>query len=131
MPSFSKRSLDHLETCDARIQKVLNAAIKNGPDFVVICGHRNEADQNKAFDEGKSKVRWPNGRHNTLPSKAVDIVPYPVDWNDLDRFRVLISYVLGIAEVMGVPMRSGFDWDGDWDEKDERFRDFPHLELKE
>ena len=43
---------------------------------MIVCGHRNKEDQNKAFAEGKSKLKWPKGKHNKLPSQAVDAAPY-------------------------------------------------------
>ena len=60
MPKFSKRSLENLRTCHQDIQAVLNEAIKY-VDFSVTCGHRGQYEQDKAFVEGKSKIRWPNG----------------------------------------------------------------------
>ncbi len=52
-------------------------------DCAVLCGHRNEADQNEAFRNNSSTKKWPDSDHNELPSKAV--VPFPVDWENLDR----------------------------------------------
>lgn len=43
-------------------------------------GHRDEDRQNKLFEEGKTKVKWPDSKHNTSPSKASDSAPYPLDW---------------------------------------------------
>ena len=48
MPKFGKRSFEKLETCHPSIQEVMIEAIKSGPDFTIICGHRNESDQNNA-----------------------------------------------------------------------------------
>ena len=76
MPSFGKTSRSKLETCAQEIQDVLNEAIKHY-DFSVIDGHRDMERQNVYFNEGKSQVRWPNSRHNSYPSQAVDIIPYP------------------------------------------------------
>ena len=36
---------------------------------------------------------------------------------------------MGVADMLGVSIRWGGDWDKDYDEKDERFRDLPHFEL--
>ncbi|MGB0683388.1 MAG: M15 family metallopeptidase [Magnetovibrionaceae bacterium] len=131
MPQFGKTSRARLETCDPRLQEILNKAIAEGPDFSVLCGHRNEADQNKAVAEGRSKTPWPRSKHNGLPSKAVDIAPYPIDWNDTNRFRVMAGYVMGVAAGLGYKLRWGGDWDRDFSEEDERFRDLPHFELVE
>ena len=129
MPKFSDRSLHRLTTCHTDIRRVLHKAIERGPDFTILCGHRDQEEQDKAFAEGKSQLRYPRSKHNKLPSLAVDIAPYPIDWNDLNRFRFLAGYVLGIAAGMDVGLRWGGDWDRDYEEKDERFRDMPHFEI--
>lgn len=129
MPKFGDASEARLATCHGDIQKVLRAAIVNGPDFTVLCGHRNRADQDKAVADGKSQTPWPTSKHNTVPSIAVDIAPYPIDWDDWNRFRVLAGYILGTADAMGIKIRWGGDWDRDYSEADERFRDLPHFEL--
>lgn len=88
MPILSKVSQERLATCHPRIQAVMSEVIKY-EDFVVIEGHRGQEAQDKAFREGKSKLKWPQGKHNTLPSNAIDIAPYPLDWNDYLAFARL------------------------------------------
>ena len=128
MPYFGKRSRDNLSTCDKRLQEVLNEVIKH-VDCSVIEGHRSEERQNKLYDEGKTKVRYPNGRHNANPSRAVDVVPYPIDWNDRERFHLFAGFVLGIAQSMGIKLRWGGDWNMNFEVDDNNFDDFPHFEL--
>lgn len=137
MPQFSARSAERLATCDQRLQDILNEAIKY-VDFTVLCGHRNEEDQLEAFMEGKSKVVWPNSKHNGLPSKAVDIAPWfpdvKIDWKDIPAFARLAGYIQRIADEKGVKIRWGGDWDGDWrtathDPNERGFLDGPHIEL--
>ena len=98
MPRFGKSSKKRLLTCDKRLQDVFNEVIKY-VDCSVLEGHRGEERQNKLKEEGKSKVSYPKGRHNASPSRAVDVVPYPVDWKARERFH------------------------------DNQFDDFPHFEL--
>lgn len=132
MPQFSKASLAKLETIARPLQEVLKKAIENGPDFTIITGARSKEEQDAAFAKGVSKVRWPNSKHNTLPSAAVDVAPYPIDWKDINRFRVLAGYLMGVAAGMGIKLRSGMDWNQNWSEKDEHgLRDFGHLEIRE
>lgn len=130
MPSFSQRSKNNLKLCDVRLQDVLMEAIKYY-DFTVICGHRGEEEQNRAYHEGKSKLLFPASKHNKNPSRAVDIVPYPIDWNNKARFFYLAGLVIGIARTMGHVIRWGGDWNGDGDFGDQNFNDLPHFELKE
>jgi peptidoglycan L-alanyl-D-glutamate endopeptidase CwlK len=128
MPVLSKNSEERLATCDERLQKLLREAIKS-VDFTVLCGHRNEDEQEESFRLGRSKVHWPASKHNSLPSTAVDIAPYPIDWNDHKTFSRLFGYVERIAHEQGVSVRWGGDWDGDWRSNDS-FVDLPHIELR-
>jgi peptidoglycan L-alanyl-D-glutamate endopeptidase CwlK len=128
MPYFSERSRTNLETCHTDLQRVFNVVI-NFYDCTILEGHRTEYDQNKYFDEGKSKLQWPDSKHNKMPSLAVDAVPYPIDWQDKRRFYHFAGFVLGVASMMGIKLRCGIDWDGDFSFKDQSFHDYPHFEL--
>jgi hypothetical protein len=128
MPKFGTRSRNALKSCDKRIQLVFNEVITT-VDCSVLEGHRGQVEQDKAYKEGKSKVKYPKGRHNQLPSRAADVVPYPIDWNDRERFTLFAGFVLGTAQQMGINLRWGGDWDKDWYVHDNMFDDFPHFEL--
>ena len=130
MPRFGKRSKKRLATCDDRLQDLFKKVIKYF-DCTVIQGHRGEAEQNQAYDAGRSKLRYPDGKHNADPSKAVDVAPYPIDWSDRDRFHYFGGFVLGIASQMGLKIRWGGDWDRDTKVKDNKFDDLPHFEIRE
>jgi peptidoglycan L-alanyl-D-glutamate endopeptidase CwlK len=129
MPKFGRSSRKRLATCDKRLQNVFNEVIKH-VDCSVLEGQRDEERQNKLFDEGKTKVRFPDGRHNASPSRAVDVTPYPVDWGDRERQTLFAGFVLGIARSMGIKLRWGGDWDMDFQVMDNRFDDFPHFEIR-
>lgn len=128
MPAFGKASQEKLATCDPRLQKVFNEVIKHF-DCTVIEGHRGEEAQNKAFAEGKSKLKYPQGKHNKIPSLAADVLPYPIDWNDTNRMRYFAGFVVGIAATMGIKLRWGGDWNQNTELKDNSFNDLPHFEL--
>ena len=129
MPRFGTKSRGRLNSCHPDLQKVFNKVIER-VDCSIICGQRGEVAQNKAYKEGRSKVKYPKGRHNANPSNAVDVAPYPLDWDDLERFTLFAGYVLGIAESMGIDLIWGNDWDGDFNTKDTNFKDYPHFEIK-
>ena len=128
MPRFGKRSIEKLSTCDTRLQALFNEVIKT-VDCSVLEGHRGKARQNELYQDGKSKVKFPKGRHNANPSNAVDVVPYPVDWDDRERFHLFAGFVLGIASQMGISIRWGGDWNQNFEVDDNKFDDFPHFEL--
>ena len=83
------------------------------------------------FAAGKSQTL--NSRH--LPqedgySHAVDVAPYPIDWDDTKRFFYLAGLIMGIAEMKGVKLTWGRDWDGDEDFDEHTLKDGPHFELR-
>ena len=130
MARFGKTSKKRLATCDERLRKVFNEVIKY-VDCSILEGYRDERRQNKLFQEGKTKDQYPMGRHNSSPSRAVDVTPYPVDWDDRERQTLFAGFVLGIARSMDIRLRWGGDWDMDFKVMDNRFDDFPHFELRD
>jgi len=130
MPAFSRVSLERLRTCDVRLQQLFERVVQTF-DCSILEGHRGKEAQNRAYAERRSKLRWPESEHNTCPSRAVDVAPYPIDWKNRDRYVLFAGYVLGTAAELGIPLRWGGDWDGDRDPRNERFQDLVHFELKE
>ena len=128
MPKFSHISKKKVETCHPLLQEVINEAI-NRFDFTVLWGHRAKATQNKFYQKGTSTKAWPDSKHNVWPSEAIDIAPYPIDWQDERRFTFLAGIILGIAYMKRIPMRWGGDWDRDTEVKDNKFNDLGHFEL--
>lgn len=128
MNKFSKTSAARLATCHPDLIKVFTRVLELC-DCSILCGHRTEEEQNAAFAEEKSQVQYPNGKHNTLPSRAVDAAPYPIDWNDRERFSYFAGLVVGVGASMGIAIRWGGDWDNDFDLKDNNFDDLVHFEL--
>ena len=130
MAKFGNRSKERLKTCHPDLIRLFEKVVE-GFDNSILCGHRNEFDQNKAFDEKRSKLKFPKGKHNTIPSLAIDVAPYPIDWNDIKRFYFFGGYVKGVAKSMGIKIRWGGDWDSDTLVRDQSFNDLPHFELNE
>lgn len=129
MHHYSHRSLSRLATCHPDLQAVFHAVIHH-VDCSILEGHRPRADQDAAFARGQSKLRWPQSNHNQTPSRAIDAAPWPIDWEDRDRFHLFGGVVLGIAKQKGIALRWGGDWDGDFQVRDNSFDDLVHFELK-
>lgn len=132
---FSAVSEFNVSTCSNGLQLVLREAIRRVPawlDFAVICGHRNQIDQDAAFRAGKSELEWPYGKHNSLPSRAADVRPASPfsssDWGDQIRFGRLMGFLEAVALDLGVPVRLGLDWNQDGRSIDEKFLDLGHIE---
>lgn len=137
MPSFSQKSKDKLNTCHPKLQLVLNEAIK-ATDFTVLYGNRSVEEQFELFKKGRelqADGTWKKvgatvtnldgknkkSNHNYSPSHAVDIAPYPIDWNNIDRFKALAEVVKKCAKNLNIKIVYGGDWTS--------FKDYPHFEL--
>ena len=128
MYKYGKSSRSRLETCHPDLQRLFNELIKDW-DISILCGHRGEEEQNAAVARGSSKGKFPNGKHNSLPSLAVDAALYPIDWNDTGRHYMFAGMVKQKAKELGINIRCGADWDGDNYTTDQPFHDLPHFEV--
>lgn len=136
--TFGNQSRKNLYECREPLIRLFEEVVKNY-DCSIIEGQRSEVEQEKLFHSGKSKVRWPDSKHNVTGeqplSRAVDVIPYPTVlngvsiWEDWNRFYHFIGYVKGVAATMGINIRCGADWDGDHSFRDQSFHDLPHVEL--
>tara|TARA_R110000765_G_scaffold85912_11_gene165509 strand:+ start:1687 stop:2082 length:396 start_codon:yes stop_codon:yes gene_type:complete len=129
MASFGKKSKERLGDLDPGLRTVLEDAIEL-TDFTVLETIRGKHIQDKLYAEGKSTLKYPESKHNSYPSLAVDIAPYPIDWEDSKRFVYLAGIIMGIAAKHGVKVR----WGGNWDQDDviiddQNFDDLPHFEV--
>lgn len=124
---FSDASRKHLSECHPDLQDVALAAIEV-MDCMVLEGHRSREEQDNLFRKNLSKVQWPNSRHNSKPSEAYDIAPYPIDWKDTKRFYYFAGIMMGIAHMKNIKLRWGGDWDSDNDLNDQSFMDLVHFE---
>ena len=135
MPKFSEKSLSRLEQADERLQRICHEAIKE-IDFVVSYSYRTSQEQFELYKKGRrlESGKWvkvgktvtdKDGKinrsyHNYLPSYAVDLVPYPVDWKDINRFIELSKVIKRIAAKLEIEI----EWGGDW-----KMKDMPHYQI--
>jgi peptidoglycan L-alanyl-D-glutamate endopeptidase CwlK len=132
--SFSQQSQDGLDTCHTDLIVLFEEVVKHF-DCKVICGHRAEQEQMAAYLAKATQTKWPESRHNSEPSMAADVAPYPIDWNDRERFTLFAGYVLGIASALKAQGRISYSvrWGGDWNSNtqvsDNKFDDLVHFEL--
>ena len=148
---LSQKSLDRLKGVDERLVKVVKRAIQlSSVDFMVLEGVRSKEQCMINYGKGRTaaqcvakgvpaqyanpsaaKVTWLNdpfaSKH--VSGKAVDLVPYPVDWNDLKKFDAIAKAMLQAAKELGVPVRWGADWDNDGKPRERGESDSPHFEI--
>ncbi|NBW15139.1 MAG: M15 family peptidase [Caulobacteraceae bacterium] len=128
---FSNASQGRLDTCDNRLQDLFEAVIAAGHDCTIIEGHRNREAQDEYFRTGKSKMKWPDGKHCKIPSMAVDVMPCPINWSDRKGLEAFALIVFATAAKLGIAVRWGGDWNQNGKSDDERFFDGPHWEIVE
>lgn len=131
MPEFSTKSMAKLSTAHEELQLLFGHIIKH-MDCTIIEGHRDKQTQNEYYALKKSKLPWPESKHNASPSLAVDVAPYlpgkGVSW-DSKQCCLLAGFVKAKAIELGIKVRWGGDWDSDNDLSDQTFNDLVHYEL--
>lgn len=140
---LSKLSLSRLEGVHPELVKVVQRAIQlTDQDFMVVEGVRSREQcminwgKGRTVDQCKlrgipekyaqpklSKVTWlldPFASKH-VKGQAVDLVPFPVDWNDLSKFKAISVAMKAAAVELGI----GLAWGGNW----VKSKDYPHFEL--
>ncbi len=138
MPKFSARSLDRLHTCRAPLIELFTRVVIIR-DCTILEGHRSPERQLALYEAIPPKTKVKVGGHNSTPSDAVDVAPWPIPekWGDHPNPKVIGQFyhfgglVLGVAAEMNIPIRWGGDWDGDHDFRDQKFDDLVHFEMKD
>ena len=141
MAVFGKDSERKLEQVDPNLVLICREAIKHF-DFKVLCGVRGRVAQDEVYNNGLSKVQWPNSKHNIFTevrgdqeprplSLAVDLAPWPIDWSHgkVSRFFYLAGVIQTVASVLDMKVRWGHDFNQNMDFYDQKFIDAPHFEL--
>ena len=124
MTKFGKRSKQRLEGVNIVLVHILNKLVKI-MDVTIIEGVRSQERQDELVKKGASKTKF--SKH--IDGRAVDVAPYPIDWEDRERFHYMGGMLKGIAHEMDVKIRWGGDWDNDGEIKDNNFDDLVHVEL--
>jgi peptidoglycan L-alanyl-D-glutamate endopeptidase CwlK len=127
---WSASSRESLSEVEPKLRAVFDKALELGVvDITIIEGHRNRARQEEMFRTGRSKLHFPDSKHNAFPSRAVDAMAYPIDWQNPQRNAMFAGFIIGVAASMGVTLRAGVDWNANFDPTDQLFVDAPHFEM--
>ena len=145
--TLGRRSLDRLEGVHPDLVRVVKrAAADSNLDFTVLEGVRSREQMMINYGKGRGAkeciaagvdpkyarpqertVTWlknpfmSNHRvHEDGFGHAVDLAPYPIDWQDLPRFHALAAVMKQAAAKEKVAISAGADW---------AKADFPHFEL--
>lgn len=126
MYSFSKTSLERLDTTDPRLQHIFKEAITDSPiDFGIppYGGKRTVEEQQELFKDGKSRADGVNKKSYHQTGKAVDVYAYVdgrASWDE-KHLTLIAGHVLGTAKRLGYDL----EWGGNW----RTFVDMPHFQL--
>lgn len=145
MPGFKlgTRSRTRLKGVHPDLVRVVELCLhKYTPiDFTVIEGVRSLTRQKELYAQGRTKpgpkVTWSmQSRHLVQKGGfgcAVDIGPFDVKgnilWNDTAKFLTIGKSMLVAAGELCIPIRWGYDWDGDGIFMESGEYDGPHFEL--
>lgn len=146
--SFGARSLARLEGVHPKMVAVVKRALeimnewtragKPATDIMVLEGVRTPARQQQLYAQGRTKpgqiVTWTLTSNHFVNKRtgyghAVDLVPFPVDWNDLRKFDLMAKAMFQAADELHTPIRWGADWDRDGKPRERGETDSPHFEL--
>jgi len=149
MPNYSNTSKKRLVTAHPDLITVFDEVIRIF-DNTILYGYRPPEHQFILFQKGrkyidgkwavkdrKKVVTYCDGRdiksdHNELPSRAVDAVPYPVEWKNTDRMYYFAGHVkmIAIQLLKDGKVTHSIGWGGDWDSDsfvhDQNFMDLAH-----
>ncbi len=128
MFTFSQRSLKARNELHPMLKTVVDAGIKK-IDFVILDAQRGRAAQERAYKAGFSKARFGQSAHNYVPAVALDIVPFPINFDNIAGFKAIAQVFLEIAKEKQIPLRWGADWNMNGKVNDENFLDWGHFEL--
>jgi len=140
MPNFGNRSRTNLYSTKNDKLVTLFEDIVKMVDCAVVSGLRTTQEQQQLFAQGRTmpgkivtncdgiiKKSKHQAKENGI-GYAVDVVPYPIDWNDIKRFYHFIGFVRATARKLGIVIVSGSDWDSDYVLNDQDFYDLPHYQ---
>lgn len=116
-PLWSEKSRKKLETCHKDLKIIANVVV-GIHDCSVFEGHRDEETQNRYYEKGTSRVKYPDGKHNKTPSMAIDLAPYIKGGDPYDMERVLFfaGIVMAVAKMLKAQGLITHDlrWGGSW-----------------
>lgn len=125
MYRFGKTSLQRMEGVHPLLRECAERALSYGIIDLTVPpygGLRTLNDQRALVAKGASQTL--NSLHrpqSTGYGHALDLAPYPIDWNNIQNFMLMGTLMFRAANEMSFPL----EWGGHW----RRFKDYPHFQL--
>ena len=152
MATYGNSSQQKLNSCHPDLIIIFQEVVRIF-DNAIVYGERTPGEQFELYKQGRSLIggRWviadkkkvvtykdgtiSKSNHNYSPSKAVDAVPYPINWKNTDRMYYFAGMVIATAIRLKDEgkvthnIRWGGDWDRDTEVDDQTFMDLAHFEI--
>ncbi len=123
--SWGRRSLVVRNTLCVELVSFVDFIITEVCDVSLLQGHRNKEQQEHLYPDF-TKLKWPDSKHNSYPSLAVDLQPYPYPLQEAE-LREQLAYIAGRgvewAKGQHIILRWGGDWNRNGDITDTGFDD--------
>lgn len=156
MFQLSDVSQKRLDGVNPRLIAIVLGAIKHLPEgmgIIVVEGVRSFARQHELYGQGRTaaqckaagvnpayarphlkQVTWVTHSNHNPDSidklgHAVDLAPFPLDWNDPKKFDAIARAMFTSAGELNEQIRWGADWDRDGKPRERGETDSPHFEL--
>jgi len=124
MFQFSKKSMKNLRDIHRNLIHLMTKVLEI-LDISIVEGLRSPEKQASLFAAGKSRTL----ESKYLTGLAVDVAPYPIDWEDTRGFYFLAGVVRSLSHVQEISVRWGGDWNGNNQFSDQTFYDLADFEL--
>ncbi len=122
------------ESCEVKLLQVVGPLVDwyrwlkwLHPTVHIAWGFRDRTSQNVAYNTGKSRLAWPDSRHNALNERGVpcaealdifELSPKGEALFPIDLYQKI--YEESLAQNMPI------EWGGSW----EHFKDYDHFQIK-
>lgn len=136
--SLGPKSRERLAGVHPTLVRIVERAIQISPqDFMVLEGVRTPERQKELYAQGRTKpgpkVTWTLTSNHFRKADgyghAVDLCPFPVDWNTSSKFDAIAKAMFAAAEELEVRIRWGKDWNQNGRPGEKGEADSPHFEL--
>lgn len=103
--NWSKRSREVLVTLTPDLIYLMNK-LADVRDVSLIWGYRDKELQNSFYRKGTG-VRYPFSKHNVYPSLAVDVVPYPSQYDSIEELNMMLGSIQALSHMLNITIRLG------------------------
>ncbi len=103
---WGTKSLEKRSELHPDLILIVDEVLRVSPfDLTITCGFRGAKEQKEAFDRGTSQLLFPASKHNRRPAEGVDIEPFPLDYENTQRYYILAGMMISKSKEWDIPLR--------------------------